>query len=186
MIKKQDFNQCIEDMMSGKTKYERVGGVFLKDLKTRTRYGTIENWYVEFGKFIIDNISDEEPIPLNFYYDLKIDPSNIGVKKADVVIPFNMNYQFIGISSVHEFLSKNVLRKAFGKPLFHNHFGEGFDQKSKSSYASYFFKINDINFHIGYDHRGTEIEVESGISSVDVFEALKYLYTEIWKDLIDQ
>ena len=60
----------------------------------------------------------------------------------------------------------------FGKPIFHDEFGEGFDgeydeetdeelePEIKESYASYFVNVDGTNFHIGYDHRGTGIEIE--------------------------
>jgi len=60
----------------------------------------------------------------------------------------------------------------FGKPLLHNEFGEGFDgvydeetdqtgePDIKESYASYFVNVGGTEFHIGYDHRGTGIEIE--------------------------
>lgn len=60
----------------------------------------------------------------------------------------------------------------FGEPIYHDNFGEGFDgewnedledydePEIKSSFASYFVTLNNINFHIGYDHRGTTFEVE--------------------------
>lgn len=56
-------------------------------------------------------------------------------------------------------------------PLLHNEFGEGFegeyDEETndygepdiKESYASYFVNVGGTDFHIGYDHRGTSIEI---------------------------
>jgi hypothetical protein len=57
---------------------------------------------------------------------------------------------------------------------------------SKSSYASYFIQIDGVDFHIGYDHRGTEIEVRYGTSPSVLLDKLKSFYTEIWKYLIYQ
>ena len=61
----------------------------------------------------------------------------------------------------------------FGEPLLHDEFGEGFegeydeetDERGepdiKESYASYFVNVGGVELHIGYDHRGTGIEIET-------------------------
>lgn len=179
MIQKRNYKECMVDMISNNVRYEKIFGIFLKELGKR-------NWYEDIGKFVINNLSDNDPIPLHFYYHLRIDHKDVGIRKKDVTIPNNVSYQFIGIDSVHSLASNQALNKAFGKPLFHKHFGEGFSNKSKSSYASYFLKINGINFHIGYDHRGTNIEVEQGTNPEEIFECLKTLYKGIWKEMIYQ
>ena len=45
----------------------------------------------------------------------------------------------------------------------HSEFGEGFDEDDHQGhqYASYIVNVDGLNFHIGYDHRGTSVEVES-------------------------
>lgn len=177
MVVKQNYQKYMDDLMSDKIRYEKVFSVFINDLG--------RNWYDDFGRFIINSISNDEPIPLHFYYNLGIPASKLGVKRKNITIPTNVRYSSIGIESIH-FLSKECLREFLGRPLFHNHFGEGLTPSSKSSYASYFVQIDGVDFHIGYDHRGTEIEVKYGTSPDILLDKLKSFYTEIWKYLIYQ
>jgi hypothetical protein len=91
-------------------------------------------------------------------------------KKLDMESHFGPDYRrFMGHVSIY-FLTSQLdptsLRKMFGEPILHSEFGEGFYGKNgrplkKWQYASYFVKIGNLNLHIGYDHRGTNIEVES-------------------------
>lgn len=82
-------------------------------------------------------------------------------------------------------MEEDVLQRMFGEPVYHNEFGEGFEgvynpttQKyskplRKESYASYMIELNNYIFHIGYDHRGTRIEVQSDIDPKVLLECLK-------------
>lgn len=168
----------MDDLVSGKIRYERVFSVFINDMG--------RDWYGDFGRFIINSISNDEPIPLHFYYNLGIPANKLGVERKSITISTNVRYSSIGIESIHSFLSPWTLREVLGRPLFHNHFGEGLSPSSKSSYASYFIQIDGVDFHIGYDHRGTEIEVRYGTSPSVLLDKLKSFYTEIWKYLIYQ
>jgi hypothetical protein len=61
--------------------------------------------------------------------------------------------------------------------LYHDQFGEGFDtevEEITASYASYFVEVLGIKMHIGYDHRGTQIETEYCMP-VKLFTVLKKL-----------
>ena len=91
----------------------------------------------------------------------------------------------------------------FGEPILHDEFGEGFegeyDEETdeygqpdiKESFASYFVDVEGTNFHIGYDHRGTIIEVETSEFDIDnvssddeakkCFESLKKL-VDLYKE----
>jgi hypothetical protein len=86
------------------------------------------------------------------------------------------------------------LQKIFGDPLFHDEFGEGFegeydeetdeytDPENKHGFASYFVNIDGVKFHIGYDHRGTTMEVEEGTTPEKLVDCIKTLinkYKEI-------
>lgn len=82
-------------------------------------------------------------------------------------------------------MESDMLQKMFGEPIYHNDFGEGFEGEydevtkeyseplRKESYASYMLEINGYIFHIGYDHRGTRIEVQSDIDPKMLLECLK-------------
>ena len=87
-----------------------------------------------------------------------------------------------------------MLQKLFGDPLFHNEFGEGFegeydeetdeytDPENKHDFASYFVSIDGVKFHIGYDHRGTTIEVEDNTNPKKLVDCIKTMidkYKEI-------
>lgn len=70
-------------------------------------------------------------------------------------------YSRLGIYFLAATLDRNILKKLFGAPLLHSEFGEGFSSRgSKNSYASYFVNVGGVGMHIGYDHRGTDIEIQ--------------------------
>ena len=80
-------------------------------------------------------------------------------------------------------LNGEVLKNmfAYGNPTYHDKFGEGgdeFDNIGGKSYASYFLRINGIVLHVGYDHRGTRIEIQSDITNDELIEVLKTLVDE--------
>ncbi len=95
----------------------------------------------------------------------------------------------IGITVMCVIFNSETLSKLFGEPLYHDEFGEGFsgeydeeledylEPENKSSYASYFVKVNDIVLHIGYDHRGTCFEFDNkGDNDISkLTEAIKVL-----------
>ena len=166
------MEQKLNDYVSGETHYIPIMNIMLNNRS--------EDWYAELGKYITETL-DIEKIPyLSFFVD------KVEEREGMVAISF--------ITGV---LDEDVLEKMFGKPIFHNHFGEGFEgeydeetdeygePEIKESYASYFVNVGGINLHIGYDHRGTDIEVETGEFDVDnvfsdekakkCFESLKNL-----------
>ena len=131
-----------------------------------------ENWYAELGKYITENL-DIEKIPyLSYFSDKLKKEKNLITKIKDFVSPNNQTYTSIAISFLTGGLDEKSLENMFGKPLLHDEFGEGFDgeydeetdeelePEIKESYASYFVNLSGNNFHIGYDHRGTGIEIE--------------------------
>lgn len=158
-----------------------------------------EDWYAELGKYITENL-DIEKIPyLSYFSDKLKKEKSLITKIKDFVSPNNQTYTSIAISFLTGGLDEKALENMFGKPIFHDEFGEGFDgeydeetdeelePEIKESYASYFVNVSGTNLHIGYDHRGTSIEIElpnkfqwsdKGSSDLDVkncFESLKKL-----------
>ena len=92
-------------------------------------------------------------------------------------------------------LDEKSLEIMFGEPMYHNEFGEGWEEmydesdmiipindkrKQKNSYASYFLTIKGIKIHIGFDHRGTSIEMEDGTTPIQAFNVIKSL-VDIYK-----
>ena len=131
-----------------------------------------ENWYAELGKYITENL-DIEKIPyLSYFSDKLKKEKNLITKIKDFVSPNNQTYTSVAIHFLTGVLDEKSLENMFGKPLLHDEFGEGFDgeydeetdeelePEIKESYASYFVNLSGNNFHIGYDHRGTGIEIE--------------------------
>ena len=92
------------------------------------------------------------------------------------------NNRFMFIMYFTSLLDGVVLREAFKRPLQHSHFGEGGEDMS-TSYASYMLKIDNKYVHIGYDGRGTSVDLEEGttldeagvILSTIVDETIKYI-----------
>jgi hypothetical protein len=128
-----------------------------------------KDWYAELGKYINETI-DISKVPELVYYAQER-PKNIVTKIKDFLS--NDSRFYFGISSmfITSVLDENNLRKMFGEPLFHSEFGEGFDgewneeeceygePEIKEDYASYFVNVGGTEFHIGYDHRGTKVEI---------------------------
>jgi len=122
-----------------------------------------KDWYAELGKYIVDTIDIEKVPRLSFLSDKLKQKKNIVTKMKDFLGDGNHLYFSVSSFFLTSALDDEALRKMFGEPLLHNEFGEGFDDRKKSkskTYASYFVNVGGTNFHIGYDHRGTGIEVE--------------------------
>ena len=102
-------------------------------------------------------------------------------------------YASICITFITSTLGKDNLYKMFGDPILHNEFGEGFDENEKDpeifggvgdyTYASYFPTINDTKIHIGYDHRGTSVELPRNMYPEDAVKILEKL-ADICADVI--
>jgi len=82
-------------------------------------------------------------------------------------------------------MNRDVLEKMFGgEPIYHDHFGEGFDgeyneelddydePEIRESYASYMVEVNGYTFHLGYDHRGISIEVDTSLSAETIVDKI--------------
>jgi len=172
MINKfESFSQELNDYVKGKTKLTPQMNILINDRN--------KNWYAEVGKYFVSVFDGDLPGGLSFYND------TIGV--MDELSGKSERYTNIGIFIFTSVFDEDVLKSLFGDPLYHDEFGEGFEgeyneetdeysePENKFQYASYFVEIDGVKFHIGYDHRGTSMEVEIGTSPEKVFECIKSL-----------
>jgi len=113
-----------------------------------------KDWYDELGKYITQNLEIEKIPHLQFLAEKLKKPKGLikGLFK-------DRTYSSIAIFFLTSALNPKALKKMFGTPLKHNEFGEGIEG-SKFDYASYFVTVDGMDLHIGYDNRGTMIEVD--------------------------
>lgn len=148
------MKQKLEEYVRGGDHYMPISNVLMNERS--------KNWYSEIGKYIVDKI-DISKIPTLSFYDKRIKDKSIKTKFKQF---FTEDYTFVGISIAFltSTLDEEALKDMFGEPLIHSEFGEGFDRKLKKykgfSYASYFVSVGGRELHIGYDHRGTGIEIK--------------------------
>lgn len=158
------MEQKLKDYTKGKNHYTPIMNIIMNNRS--------ENWYAELGKYITETL-DIEKIPyLGFYADKLKERKSIITKIKDFISPESRTYTSVAIHFLTGVLDEKALENMFGKPLLHSEFGEGFDgeydeetdeygePEIKEYYASYFVNVGGANFHIGYDHRGTGIEIE--------------------------
>ncbi len=158
------MNQKLKDYVDGKIYYTPIMNIMINNRS--------KNWYAELGKYIVETL-DIEKIPYLSYFSEKLKKEKSLITKIkDFVSPNNQTYTSITISFLTGGLDEKALENMFGKPIFHDEFGEGFDgeydeetdeygePEIKESYVSYFVNVDGAEFHIGYDHRGTGIEIE--------------------------
>ena len=158
------MEQKLKDYTKGKTHYTPIMNIIMNNRS--------EDWYAELGKYITENL-DIEKIPyLSYFSDKLKKEKSLITKIKDFVSPNTQTYTSIAINFLTGVLDEKSLENMFGKPIFHDEFGEGFEgeydeetdeelePEIKESYASYFVNVDGTNFHIGYDHRGTSIEIE--------------------------
>jgi hypothetical protein len=154
----------LQDYTKGKTHYTPIMNIMMNNRS--------ENWYAELGKYITEEL-DIEKIPyLSFFVDKLKERKGLITKIKDFISPENRTYTSIAIHFLTGVLDEKALENMFGKPLLHDEFGEGFggeydeetdeelEPEIKESYASYFVNVGGTEFHIGYDHRGTGIEIQ--------------------------
>ena len=154
----------LQDYTKGKTHYTPIMNIMMNNRS--------ENWYAELGKYITETL-DIEKIPyLDYFVDKLKERKGLITKIKDFISPESRNYTSIAIHFLTGVLDEKALENMFGKPLLHDEFGEGFDgeydeetdeqlePEIKESYASYFVNVGGTEFHIGYDHRGTGIEIQ--------------------------
>jgi hypothetical protein len=185
------MKQKLEDYTAGKIHFTPI--IFMM-MNNRSK-----DWYAELGKYITNTLDIEKITELEFLSKKLKEKKKIVTKIKDFMSDDNNLYFSVANHFLTSVLNEVTLRKMFGEPILHNEFGEGFDgewneelddyddPEIKESYASYFVNIGGTNFHIGYDHRGTGIEIElpssykwsdKGTSDSDAekcFDALKGL-----------
>lgn len=185
------MKQKLKDYTEGKIDFTPIMNIMINNHS--------KNWYVELGKYITDTLDIEKISELDFLSKKLKEKKKIMTKIKDYFNSTDRVYSSIATFFLTSTLDEISLRKMFGEPILHNEFGEGFDgewneelddyddPEIKESYASYFVNIGGTNFHIGYDHRGTGIEIElpssykwsdKGTSDSDAekcFDALKGL-----------
>lgn len=126
-------------------------------------------WYGELGQEII-NIYGEDRLPeeLSYHFEMLKEEYKGELRSRDSAL------SGIGISYVTSYLGEGKLESLFGEPIKHNEFGEGFHEYDENDepinsvdegHRSFFPIINGIKTHIGYDHRGTRIEVPKGTTT---------------------
>jgi hypothetical protein len=186
------MEQKLKDYTGGKIHYTPIANIIMNNRS--------KNWYAELGKYITENL-DIETIPeLSWLAPRLKEKKNLVTKIKDFLNDDNQLYFSVAsffLTSALSAKKTGALKKMFGEPILHDEFGEGFegeyDEETdeygqpdiKESFASYFVDVEGTNFHIGYDHRGTIIEVETSEFDIDnvssddeakkCFESLKKL-----------
>jgi len=158
------MNQKLQDYTEGKIHYTPIMNLMMNNRS--------KDWYAELGKYIADTLDIEKIPHLSFFSDKLKEKKNIITKIKDFGSDGNRLYFSVSSFFLTSALDEEALKKMFGDPILHDEFGEGFegeyDEESdeyeepqiKESYASYFVNVGGVDFHIGYDHRGTRIEID--------------------------
>jgi hypothetical protein len=152
-----------------------------------------KDWYSEIGDYINKNLDISKIETLSFFNDMLKEQTFCERIKNKISKRYDINSS-IAIHFLTSTLDDVALRNMFGEPLLHNEFGEGFngeydeetdeygEPEIKESYASYFATFGSVDMHIGYDHRGTSIDVNGRYEMYNdnaytekVFNALKEL-----------
>jgi hypothetical protein len=158
------MEQKLKDYIGGETHYTPIMNIMMNNRS--------KDWYAELGKYITETL-DIETIPeLSWLAPRLKEKKNLLTKIKDFLNDDNQVYFSVASFFLTSALDSKVLENMFGKPLLHSEFGEGFDgeydeetdeygePEIKEYYASYFVNVAGTNFHIGYDHRGTGIEIQ--------------------------
>ena len=158
--------------------------IFFQNQRDRLQGSRKTDYYAEIGEYIWNIFKGNLPEELKFFEDMFKEKI---IKKLSVFNNREQQYSSIAIHFLTSVLNGEILKKLFGDPIYHNEFGEGFDgpydeetdeygePEIKESYASYFVEIEGVKFHIGYDNRGTNIEVEPNLTAEQVVTSIKKL-----------
>ena len=159
MIKNfQDFSKELQDYISGVFTLTPTMNILMND-RSKDWYGLIGKYFLEqYGE---ENLEDHE---------ILFDRLKNGSKKDK-----ETSYFMLGTYFLTTYLDETSLKEMFGNPICHSEFGEGFRPRRKYEYCSYFIDISGHKAHIGYDERGTRMEVEKDLSPNEVFEMIKEL-----------
>lgn len=140
---------CYYDYLKGDVIYTNIINILFDPRRA---------WVAGIGEYIYNKYNGNLPSFFD-YYENKI-------KGEKVLSPEELDnmYRSMGISFMTSLMYGDALENMFGEPILTDEYGEGFDDDvnfdNKYSYASYFVEINVQTFHIGYDHRGTGIELK--------------------------
>lgn len=160
------MEQKLKDYVSGEIHYTPINNIMLNNRS--------KEWFSELGRYIMDTLDTDSITELEFFSKKFKEEKNLITKIKDFIDKDKENRVlfFIASSFFTSVLDEQSLRRMFGEPLFHDEFGEGFegeydeetDERGepdiKESYASYFVNVDGTEFHIGYDQRGTSIEIQ--------------------------
>ena len=154
----KDFNKELHDYVSGKFNLTPIQNILMNDYS--------KEWYSLIGKYFLEQWGEENLAE----HKITLDRLKTGSKKDK-----ESSYRMLGIFFITSHLNEKTLKEMFGKPICHSEFGEGFRPRRKYEYCSYFVDISGHKTHIGYDERGTSIEVENGLKPEEVFNMIKEL-----------
>jgi len=149
-----DFNKELQDYIDGKFNLTPILNILMNDRSV--------DWYVKLGKYFVDHVGSEN---LKLHSTLL---KRLNGSRSDK----ETSYRMFGIYFITAYLNEDSLKEMFGKPVCHSEFGEGFDEKIKYEFCSYFVDMDGHKIHIGYDHRGTIIEVEKNLKPEEVYKIL--------------
>jgi hypothetical protein len=145
----------LKDYIEGKSQYTPQMNIMLN---AGDRPGDL---YKKLGEYIDSTIDISNELNLKFFAEqLKEEKDKSFLKSVKNLLSPKMSaFSSVAIFFLTASLNDETLRKMFGEPIFHNHFGEGFDdRRRKKTFASYFVNVDGIDLHIGYDQRGTCVE----------------------------
>lgn len=135
-------------------------------------------WYTKLGEEII-NIYGIDNMPLVLTYDVE----RLKDKKFTQFNSKSSILRSIGIFYLTGYLYEGKLEELFGEPIRHSEFGEGFHEYAEDDednqeiiieedFRSFFPIINNVKIHIGYDHRGTFIDIPNNTIPQDAYDIM--------------
>jgi hypothetical protein len=157
------MREKLEKYVKGDIHYTRIMNIIMNNRS--------KDWYSELGKYINETLDIEKIPHLSYFVEQLKKPKGI-ITNLKYFSSDERIYSSIAIDFLTSVLDDKALENMFGEPILHSEFGEGFDgewneelddyddPEIKEYYASYFVNVGGTNFHIGYDHRGTSIEIE--------------------------
>lgn len=150
-----NFNKELVTYVSDGYKLTPIMNILMND------YGN--DWYAKIGKYFFDKVGKSF---------LEKDHYKLIERLKKPLIKKDSVYRMIGIYFITTYLSESSLKEMFGQPINHSEFGEGFKPKRKYEFSSYFLEFGDSVVHIGYDERGTIIEVPEDLTPEGVYQIL--------------
>jgi hypothetical protein len=157
-----NFLKGQEDWTLRLTEYPKILGTSTYYTNNMNKLGSDRTSQGEIANTILKKLKGKK-IP--FPFDIFVNDSNIDNFPKDRL--FSIYSFFIC------YMNEPMIKK-FGQPLYHSEFGEGFDDKKlkKYLYASYFIEVGGVEMHIGWDNRGSSVEVDESKSPQEICEAL--------------